>query len=230
MDALRLLDATDIDEANQLAKELELRNRERQALTREISERALQLALEQAGDDDPLILFAEHEDFHSGLVGLVAARLCEQRNRPAVVAQRKDGMTTGSARSVAGFHIAEALHQCADLLDRQGGHAAAAGFSLPHRNWPLFVGRLGEIAREQLSEKDLRPTLSIDAQVRPAQLTERLAEQLNYFEPAGYGNLTPLFLWRSAQVVERRAVGKGNAHLKLKVRAEDSVRLDAIGF
>ena len=80
------------------------------------------------------------------------------------------------------------------------------------------------------SEKDLRPTLSIDAQVRPAQLTERLAEQLNYFEPAGYGNLTPLFLWRSAQVVERRAVGKGNAHLKLKVRAEDSVRLDAIGF
>ena len=230
MDALRLLGATDLEEANQLARELELRNRERQALTREVSERALQLALEQAGEDDPFILFAEHEDFHTGLVGLAAARLCEQRNRPAVVARRKDGLITGSARSVAGFHIAEALHQCADLLDRQGGHAAAAGFTLPQQNWPLLVGRLGEIAREQLSEKDLRPTLSIDAQVRPDQLTERLAEQLDYFEPAGYGNLTPLFLWCGAQVVERRAVGKGNAHLKLKVRAENREPLDAIGF
>ena len=232
MDALRLLGATDLEEANQLARELELRNRERQALTREVSERALQLALEQAGEDDPFILFAEHEDFHTGLVGLAAARLCEQRNRPAVVARRKDGLITGSARSVAEFHIADALRQCADLLHRHGGHAAAAGFTLrlPEENWKLFVRQLGEIAREQLSEKDLRPMLSIDAQVRPAQLTERLAEQLNYFEPAGTENLTPLFLWRGAQVVERRAVGKSNAHLKLKVHAENGEPLDAIGF
>jgi single-stranded-DNA-specific exonuclease len=232
MDALRLLGTRDDEEATCLARELEKRNRKRQSLTREMSERALDIALEQAEEVDPLILFAAHEDFHSGLVGLVAARLCEQRNRPAVVAQRKNGLITGSARSVAEFHIADALRQCADLLHRHGGHAAAAGFTLrlPEENWKLFVRQLGEIAREQLSEKDLRPMLSIDAQVRPAQLTERLAEQLNYFEPAGTENLTPLFLWRGAQVVERRAVGKSNAHLKLKVHAENGEPLDAIGF
>ncbi len=230
MDALQLLETEDNADATRLARKLEECNRERQRLTRDISEQALQLALEQAGEDDPLILFAEHEDFHSGIAGLAAARLCEQRNRPALVAQRKDGMITGSARSVAAFHIAEALHQCADLLDRQGGHAAAAGFTLPQQKWPLLVGRLGEIAREQLSKKDLRPTLSIDAEVRPDELTERLAEQLDYFEPAGHGNVTPLFQWNGAQVVERRAVGKGNAHLKLKVRAENGEPLDAIGF
>ena len=230
MDAFQLLATQHSEEASRRARELEKCNRKRQNLTREISVRALEIALEQAGESGPPILFAEHADFHSGLVGLAASRLCEQYYRPALVAQRKDGKITGSARSVAGFHIAGALQQCGDLLDRHGGHAAAAGFTMEQTNWERFVGRLGEIATEQLSEKDLRPELLIDTSVHPSELTERLVEQLDYFEPSGHGNPAPLFLWRGAQVSDKRVVGKEGAHLKLKVRAGDGVQLDVIGF
>ncbi len=230
MDALHLLASQHSEEASRLARELEQRNRHRQNLTREISARALEIALEHAGEDEPLILFAEHADFHSGLVGLAASRLCEQCHRPALVAQRKDGKITGSARSVAGFHIARALLQSGDLLDRHGGHPAAAGFTLDQANWERFVGRLRGIATEQLSETDLRPALLIDTYVHPSELTERLAEQLDYFEPSGHGNPIPLFLWLGAQISDKRAVGKNDAHLKLKVGSEDGVEMDAIGF
>ncbi len=230
MDALRLLATQDREEATHLAVELNERNRVRQRLTREISDRALEIALEQAGGDDPLILLAEHADFHVGVVGLAASRLCEQRQLPVVVAQSRDGLITGSARSVPDFHVAEALMQCEDLLLKHGGHAAAAGFTLAQRNWARFVRRLRQIAEDQLSEKDLRRTLVIDASVRSSDLTARLAEQLEYFEPYGHGNPPPLFIWRDAQVLEKRAVGTNDAHLKLKVRADSGVQLDAIGF
>lgn len=230
MDAFRLLTTQKREEAAHLARELHECNRERQTLTQKISERALEIALEQAGEDKPSILLAEHADFHSGVVGLAASRLCEQRRIPALVAQSKDGLITGSARSVPKFHIAEALLQCADLLLQHGGHAAAAGFTLEQENWARFVGRMREIATEQLSDEDLSPQLVIDASVRSSELTSRLAEQLEYFEPHGHKNPTPLLLWRGAEVSEKRAVGKNNAHLKLRMRTDNGSQLDAIGF
>lgn len=228
MDAFRLLATQKSEEATHLALELHERNRERQTLTQKISERALKIALEQAGEDEPVILLAEHADFHSGVVGLAASRLCDQRGIPALVAERKGGLITGSARSVEGFHIAEALLQCADLLLQHGGHAAAAGFTLEQENWARFVGRMRDIATER--PKSPARTLAIDASVRSSDLTSRLAEQLEYFEPYGYENPAPLLLWRGAEVSEKRAVGKNNAHLKLRIRTDNGAPLDAIGF
>ena len=230
LDALQLLATRNTEEATQLAQGLEELNRERQNLTKKISERALEMAHAQVGDEDPKIFFAAHAEFHSGIVGLAASRLCEEFHRPALVAQRKDGMITGSARSVEHFHISEALLQCADLLDRHGGHAVAAGFTLPEENWKQLKGRLREIAIGQLSGKDLRPTLSIDAVVESSQLTQRLAEQLEYFEPSGNGNPTPVFVWRGAPVLGKRVVGKNGDHLKLKTRTENGLEIDVIGF
>lgn len=230
MDALRLLATQDVEEANHLAVELDERNLERRRLTREISERALEIALEQAGEDKPLILLAEHEDFHVGVVGLAASRICEQWQVPVLVAQSRDGFITGSARSVADFHIAEALGQCEDMLLKHGGHAAAAGFSLAQENWVRFVGRMQKIAEDQLSEKDLRQTIMVDASVCSSDLTDRLAEQLKYFEPYGQGNPPPLFIWRGAEISEMRTVGKNDSHLKLKVLTDSGAKLDTIGF
>ena len=126
--ALELLTTTDSVRAGQLAQQLEVQNRQRQALTRETQERAELLVF--AEESEPMLLFAADESFNAGVVGLAASRLADTYYRPAVVASKGAEETRGSCRSIREFHITDALDQCADLLVRHGGHAAAAGFTV----------------------------------------------------------------------------------------------------
>jgi single-stranded-DNA-specific exonuclease len=181
-------------------------------------------------DPDAFLLFAAHEEFNPGVVGLAASRLTEVHYRPAIVAAKNAEETRGSCRSIPEFHITDALDQCKDLLVRHGGHAAAAGFTVKNENLPALVARLKEIAREQLCTKDLRQTLTADLEVPLSELNFEVLKHLMLLEPTGYGNPEAVFVSRDARVRAARTVGSEGKHLKLTLQDERGMTIDSIGF
>jgi single-stranded-DNA-specific exonuclease len=227
LDAYHLLTATDVFEAGRLAQKLDVQNRERQALTRKIQAEAEAIA--RAEDANAPILFAVHPEFNSGVVGLAAARLVETYYRPAIVGQQGEEFTRCSCRSIPEFHITEALDQCADLLVRHGGHAAAAGFTVRNENLEALKSRLKLIARQKFADLDLRPTLSADMELPLAELRPELLKHLAYLQPTGYGNPESVFVTRNLAIKSARAVGAEANHLKLTL-TDGRLTYDAIGF
>jgi len=226
--ALELLTTTDILRAGQLAQQLDIQNRQRQALTRVTQEKAETLAT--ADEQNPYLLFAVDEEFNPGVVGLAASRLMETHYRPAVVAAKGLEETRGSCRSIPEFHITDALDQCADLLVRHGGHAAAAGFTVRNENLAELISRLKIIAQTQLSDRELHPTLAADMEVQLVELNFELLKHLAYFEPNGYGNPDAAFVSRNLKVKNSRTVGAEGKHLKITFESERGLSMDAIGF
>lgn len=227
--AFELLTTNDPFKAGSLAQQLDMQNRERQRITRDMQTRAEEIAL--SDDSEAYLLFAAHQEFNSGVVGLAASRLTEKYYRPAIVASQGEEETRGSCRSIPEFHITDALDQCADLLVRHGGHAAAAGFTVKNENLPELVARLKTIAEEKLSGTDLTPTVTADAEVSLGDIRPELYEKaLKYLEPTGYGNREPSFVARNVKVKNSRVVGADGKHLKLTLEDEKGYSHDAIGF
>jgi single-stranded-DNA-specific exonuclease len=226
--SFELLTTTDFMRAGQLAQQLDQQNRQRQSITRLMQEQAEAIAMSE--DPDAFLLFAAHEEFNPGVVGLAASRLTEVHYRPAVVAAKSADETRGSCRSIPEFHITDALDQCKDLLVRHGGHAAAAGFTVKNENLPELVSRLKEIARNQLGSRDLRQTLTADLEVQLSELNFDVLKHLMFLEPTGYGNPEAVFVSRNIKVKAARTVGAEGKHLKLTVEDERGAAVDAIGF
>lgn len=226
--SFELLTTTDVFQAGQLAQQLDVQNRERQRITREMQSQAEAMAL--ASDPDAYLLFAAHQDFNAGVVGLAASRLTETYYRPAIVAHIDTDTTRGSCRSIPEFHITDALDKCADILVRHGGHAAAAGFTVENDKLDTLVSRLKEIAAEELSGHDLRPTLTADAEVPLTEIRPELMKELRYLEPTGYGNPDAVFVSRAVKVRHARTVGGDGRHLKMYLEDESGLSHDAIGF
>ncbi len=227
LDALALLTTRDVFEAGRISQQLEAQNRKRQAITRGIQAMAEEIAL--AGDDVPLILYAAHPEFNAGVVGLAASRLTDLYYRPAIIGHSDEEFTRASCRSISEFNITAALDQCADLLEKYGGHAAAAGFTVRNKKFPELVERLDALAQEQLSDKDLRPTLSADIELPLTDLKPELLDHLKWLQPTGYGNPEATFVSRNVNVTSSRAVGKDRSHLKLVV-SDGKIHFDAIAF
>jgi len=220
----------DLPEAGRLAKELQELNVERQMKTQAAVEIARERVLREADGDIPLIFDAGPE-FEPGIVGLVAGRLCEEFYRPAVVLEQGEGESRGSCRSIPEFNIIQALDRCADLLVRHGGHAQAAGFTVPNENIPLLRERLRALAEKALDEVDLRPTLEIDAEVPFEDLTMSLADDLRRLEPTGAKNGAPVFVTRGLRVDKMRRVGREDKHLWLRFTdGQRNHTIDAIAF
>jgi len=214
--------------AQDLAEKLENLNRERQQLTREAFQEA-QAWLTEAKALDRSLLMVAREDFHPGVVGLVASRLTDEYYRPSVVVEVGDSESKGSARSIPEFHITKALDRCADLLVRHGGHAAAAGFTCTNENLPALEERLLAIAEEALKDQELVPTQEIDAEIPLSDASWKTIETLSLLEPFGEGNPTPCFLTRGVEVRQARAVGRDGQHLRLWL-SDGHADWDAIGF
>jgi len=227
LDALALLTTQDVGKAGRLAQQLEAQNRKRQSITRGIQVQAEELVF--ADVSDPLLLFAAHPEFNAGVVGLAASRLTEQFYRPAVIGHTDEKFTRASCRSIPEFHITEALDQCADLLERYGGHAAAAGFTVRNENIPKLTERLRVIAEEQLGEKTLQPILNADIELPLSELKPEIIDQLEWLQPTGYGNPQTAFVSREVKILSSRAVGKDSSHLKLVV-SDGHITFDAIAF
>lgn len=225
--AYELLVTQDFMRAGLLAQKLDVQNRTRQQLTREIQAAAEDLAL--TDEDLPPLLFAVHPDFNQGVVGLAASRLVEKYYRPAVVGHQEDEVTVCSCRSIPEFHITRALDECADLLVRHGGHAAAAGFTVRNEHLPALQERLLAIAARELDGAELRPSLHADMEVSLSDMRPQVLDYLRYLEPTGYGNPGAAFVARGVKVAYARQVGREGAHLKLKL-TDGRITFDAIAF
>jgi single-stranded-DNA-specific exonuclease len=230
--AIRLLLTSDPFEARDLAAKLDRQNRERQELESSILMEALAKAeTEHDLRRDRAIVLAS-AGWHSGVIGIVAARLVERYGRPAaLIGTTGSHEARGSARSAGGWHIADALGRCADLLQHYGGHRAAAGFSLAPENIEAFRARFLSLAAQELTEDDLTPTLVADAEVSLDMIDLALADWLARLGPHGVGNPEPILIAREVQVMRGpRLVGQN--HLKMKVRqsARGGQVVDTIGF
>ena len=166
------------------------------------------------------------ENWHVGVLGIVASKITGRLGRPAVVISLDATPARGSARSVGGIDLLKALGRCQDLLVRYGGHAMAAGLSIDAKHLDAFVGRFDEACRE-LTPTTKPPGLAIDALVNPEDITDRLAQEISCCQPFGIGNPEPILAVADMDIHERRIVGQN--HLKLKVGNQD-LAFDAIGF
>jgi single-stranded-DNA-specific exonuclease len=223
--ALDLMLAERIIEARELAERLDELNRQRQDET----ERCLAIAQELARDgDDPLLMIGSPE-FKLGIVGLVAGRLAEERNRPAVAFCPKDEFTsTASARSIPAFDIVGAIRKEEALLEKHGGHRAAAGFTVLNSNLEELRGRLVNTAAELLDEHSLRPLIVVDAEIALRQIDGYEIKGLMQFEPCGQGNPRPVLLARNVLLKDWKPVGDGS-HLKFQLK-DGPATWPAIGF
>ena len=229
--ALDLLTTRNLLEAGHLAQQLDSYNRDRQAITEDIRQRAAQSVIDE--DPDALLFFAADPDFGEGVVGLAASRLVESYYRPSIVGHEGEETTVASCRSIPEFHITRALDDCADLLVRHGGHAAAAGFTVRNENRSALVARLREIAQEQLGDVELLPLLEIDRKIKLDKLNGKhisgILNDIRQLEPTGRANPEPVFASFGLEVRYARAVGREGSHLKLRVKAGKN-DFDAIAF
>ncbi|MFN8617913.1 MAG: single-stranded-DNA-specific exonuclease RecJ [Dehalococcoidia bacterium] len=212
--ALDLMLAKDPLTSRHLAEELDRLNRQRQAQTEE----AIEIAEEMLGaSDDPLLMVAA-EGLSPGIVGLVASRLAERRNRPAIVLAKGTEESRASARSVPGFDIVSAIRKEKDLLVRHGGHRAAAGFTVRNEHLDLLRERLVSTAAQQLGWEPPRRLIEVDAGARLGDLDGLEIKGLMRFEPCGQGNRKPVLLTRGVQLKDARTVGADGGHLKVVVK------------
>ena len=224
---LRLLRAASLEEARPLAHALDVANQERQL----IEHRILGAALEQAqaqGEARGLVLWGE--DWHAGVVGIVAARVVERVHRPTVVVAVDGAVGKGSARSIERFHMVEALDGCAEHLLRYGGHRAAAGVTVEARQLLGFRAAFGRVAAQVLTLEDLEPRCRVDVLVEPGELTERAVTGLSVLGPFGQGNPEPVLAARGLSAHTRVLASKRGGAGHLKVSLPEAPRLDAIGF
>jgi single-stranded-DNA-specific exonuclease len=226
---LRLLLAEEAEAAG-LARELETANTHRRAVDAEILEQAIQRldGHYDAARDRAIVL--DGDGWHPGVIGIVASRLVERYHRPTVLIARTDGdgFARGSARSIPGFDLLEAVRACGGHLERFGGHAAAAGFDIRDDAIVPFRAAFEDLARTLLPDAPV-PELRIDLPLRLADVTPELVRYLAYAGPFGAGNPTPVFGIRRVTVTSAAAVGREGHHLKLTL-SDDDATLDAIGF
>lgn len=214
--AYTLLLCDDPGMAREMAANLDSYNVRRQELTTEVIERAKELA-QTSGKLDRRILVLDGEGFPSGIVGLVASRLVETFGRPVLLLERGDELCRGSARSITGFSIIDALSECGDLFTKFGGHAMAAGFSIVPANLPALEERLGAIGMQKIDDDMLERKLQYDAELPLASQSMTLADQIGLLQPFGHGNDEPVWVTRDVRVVEARRMGKQAQHLKLRL-------------
>ncbi len=225
--AFDLLLEEDEPAANQRALALTALNQERQRQTRA----ALALAQELLAEEDPEapLLFLGHEDIPSGIVGLVAGRLAEERYRPTVVYEAGDPTSRASCRSIPEFDITGALRKCAALMLRFGGHRAAAGFTAETDKLPALREALLRQGEQALAGVELAPTIDIDAAVPLHRMSGPMIQSLSALAPFGQGNPEPTFLSRGLEVANVRTVGADGQHLRLKLR-DGEITWPAIAF
>jgi single-stranded-DNA-specific exonuclease len=231
-DAVRAYDlllASDLGSARQLADELNRTNRERQELTKKVQEAARTKA-EAEGKDKNRIVVINDEGFPAGVVGLVAGKLVEEWGRPVLLIERGEHESRGSARSVPGFNMVDALTTCKELFVRFGGHAAAAGFTIANEQIETLDARLQALAATALSDEMLIPTLAIDGQVDLKQVGWDLLNELKQLEPFGQANPQPVLMSEAVEVQDARTRGADGQHLRLLLRRNGGPALEAIAF
>lgn len=228
--AVNLLITDEKDEALRLAQVLETENYERRKLDVDTFDNALELVESSYDLENELAIILHQEDWHPGVIGIVASRLVEKYYRPTIMLTTVDGVAKGSARSISNFNIYEALRKCEDILLHFGGHQAAAGLAVEVDKLEEFRVRFNNIVKESLLEEDLLPEIIIDSKLKFSEITPKFLRILEQFSPFGPANMRPVFLSEDVKVVNTPRI-VGTNHLLVTLRQDGCEKVfDCIGF
>jgi single-stranded-DNA-specific exonuclease len=217
-DALSLLLAREPGEADRLARRLDDRNRERQDIERKICKQVLESVRGRFNAETDYVIVEGADNWHIGVVGIVAARVLQEFYRPTIILGGDGGLWRGSGRSIEGFDLAAALRECGELLSRHGGHAMAAGLTLSAANVVPLRERLNNLARQALTGGALQPSLKLDAPVQLQDLTIERVTELAQLEPSGQGNAPiRLVVGGLRHQAPPLLMGRENQHVKFRV-------------
>jgi single-stranded-DNA-specific exonuclease len=226
---VRLLMSTSPDEAAALAQEIDQANRERQIVERAITQEAKDRVRSEIDIDRSSVIVLAGDEWHPGVIGIVASRLVEEFWRPCALVAMRGESGRGSMRSVPGYNVHEALCNCRDLLVGFGGHAAAAGFEIGRDNVDAFIAQLNDVVSQSLDPATLQPSLQIDAVYPPTLVSPALVRELDRLAPFGEGNPAPLLASPPVGLAGRpKLVGRNDQHLLLYVRDPDRPDLPAV--
>ncbi|MBL4662955.1 MAG: single-stranded-DNA-specific exonuclease RecJ, partial [Flavobacteriaceae bacterium] len=228
--AVRLLIETNMKEASVWASEIEQFNTDRRDADKRITNEALQQILEKK-EEDRMTTVVYKEDWHKGVIGIVASRLIETYYRPTLVFTKSGNKLAASARSVKGFDVYNALEQCSEYIEQFGGHKYAAGLTLKEEDYELFKNAFEKVVTESMDPKLLDPELKIDKEISLTKITPKFYRILKQFAPFGPGNMAPLFMTKNLKDVGKgKRVGSDKDHLRVVVKQENSNTFIGIGF
>jgi single-stranded-DNA-specific exonuclease len=226
--AVQLLTSDDPLEARTLANVLELENQNRRKIDEDTFSEAQHLAEDLFDLDLDAVIVLHQEHWHPGVVGIVASRMVEKYYKPSIMMATVDGVAKGSARSVSGFDVYQALKKCEDKLIQFGGHKYAAGLTMEIARLDEFRDAFNATVKEMMAEELKTPEIKVDVEIQLSEITPRIVRILKEFAPFGPNNMKPTFLARNMEAVGTpRIVGRN--HLRLKLRQGQAV-FDAIGF
>ena len=225
---VELLLTHDHKQAYQLADELNLANKQRQEVEHEII-REVEAKIDKDEIKKQHIIVVSGNNWHSGVIGIVASRMVDSFYMPSIIISIDDGVAHGSCRSIKNFSIYDALKSCEDLLITFGGHPMAAGVTLPEENLPAFRERIEKYAAAHLTPDDFRPEISVEAEISPAELSYQMIDELAMLEPFGMGNPRPLFSSCAVNGSMGRVIGQENKHLSFSITSATNI-VKAIGW
>lgn len=229
-EAVALLTEYDLEQAEQFASEIEQHNSDRKELDKQITKEAL-LQIEENNEQVRFSTVVYQENWHKGVIGIVASRLVENYYRPTIVFTKSGEKLAASARSVKDFDIYNALEACAEHLEQFGGHMYAAGMTLLEENYENFKNAFEKVVQETIHPDLLIPEISYDAEIELSEINPKLMRLLKQFEPFGPENMTPLFLAKGlTDSGYAKTLGSDNEHLKAFVKQGNSESFGAIGF
>ena len=228
--AVELLTEFDFEQAQQFAAEIEKYNSDRKDLDKQITKEALS-QIEENQETKRFTSVVFQEDWHKGVIGIVASRLIETYYRPTLVFTKSGDKYAASARSVKGFDVYNALEACAEHLEQFGGHMYAAGMTLAAENYQNFKEAFEKEVQETIHPDMLTPEIVIDAEINFADITPKLTRILKQFEPFGPQNMTPVFMTQNVKDTGYgKPMGQDEEHLRLFVKQNNSEGISAIGF
>ncbi|MGO3707974.1 single-stranded-DNA-specific exonuclease RecJ [Mesonia hippocampi] len=229
--AVDLLEETNEEQALSKAEKIEHFNEYRKTQDRRITQEAL-VQIEDAKEQSNYTTVVYQEDWHKGVIGIVASRLTETYYRPTLVFTKSGEKLAASARSVKGFDVYNALEACDDYIEQFGGHKYAAGLTLEEKNYLLFKSKFEKVVKENILAEQRTPEISIDILLDFNEINNKLMRILKQFAPFGPGNMSPVFCTKNVYDTGfAKAVGKDKSHLKCELVQEGSaVKFHAIGF
>ncbi len=229
--AVELLTETDLSKAQTFAGAIETFNSDRKDLDKKITEEAL-TQIKKNEEEDNCTTVVCQEDWHKGVIGIVASRLIENYYKPTLVFTKSGNKLAASARSVKGFDVYNALQACTDLIEQFGGHKYAAGLTLLPENYQKFKNKFEEVVKASLPEECKTPEISIDTEISLSEVTPKFYRILNQMAPFGPSNMHPVFIARGLRDNGYgKQVGADKSHLKLNIiSGVDDKTYNAIGF
>jgi len=228
-DAVQLLISKSLQEAKVFSESIDDQNNMRKGFDLKITNEALALLDNDLELQKRKTTVLYQEDWHKGVIGIVASRLTERYYRPTIILTNTNGHIAGSARSVVGFDLYEALSECSDLLDQYGGHKYAAGLTMQRDNVSLFQERFEQVVTKSIKPEMLQPEVSIEKEINIDQIDSKFVRILNQFQPFGPQNEAPSFLSKGVTSASIAFI-VGSTHLKFSIKQNDSISFDCIGF